>query len=296
MLRVGFIGLGAMGLPMARNVMKAGFPLTVWARRPESAETIRGAGAGWADSPADLARGSDVVITIVTNSPDVRQVVERDNGVLDGAHADLTVVDMSTIAPATSRALAQEAKGRGVDFLDAPVSGGTQGAESGTLTIMVGGDRTAFQRVQPVLETMGKNVLHVGPSGSGEIIKLVNNVLVGVIAGATAEALVMGAKAGADVETMAKVVGLSAGASWQLANQFPLRAFTGTFQPGFTTDLLSKDLDLALDLGRQQQTPTFFTALARQLYLESQAAGYGKDDYTAVLKILEAVAGVDVRT
>jgi 3-hydroxyisobutyrate dehydrogenase-like beta-hydroxyacid dehydrogenase len=147
-----------------------------------------------------------------------------------------------------------------------------------------------------VLEAMGKNIFHVGPSGSGEIIKLVNNALVGVIAAATAEALVMGTKAGADVETMAQVVGLSAGASWQLANQFPLRAFTGTFHPGFTTDLLSKDLDLALDLGREQQTPIFFTALARQLFLEAQAAGYGKEDYTAVLKVFESVAGTPVRT
>jgi 3-hydroxyisobutyrate dehydrogenase len=281
---------------MARNVMKAGFPLTVWARRPERAEAIRGEGAGWAESPADLARESDVVITIVTNSPDVREVVAGARGLLAGAHPGLTVVDMSTIAPATSRELAREAGDRGVDFLDAPVSGGTQGAEAGTLTIMVGGDTGAFARVQPVLDAMGKNVLHVGPSGSGEVIKLVNNALVGVIAGATAEALVMGAKAGADVETMARVVGLSAGASWQLANQFPLRAFSGTFHPGFTTDLLAKDLDLALDLGREQQTPIFFTALARQLYLESQAAGYGKDDYTAVLKVFEAVADVAVRT
>jgi 3-hydroxyisobutyrate dehydrogenase-like beta-hydroxyacid dehydrogenase len=155
------------------------------------------------------------------------------------------------------------AREREVAFLDAPVSGGTQGAEAGTLTIMVGGEADAFEQARPVLEAMGKNVFHVGPSGAGEVIKLVNNVLVGVIAAATAEALVMGMKAGADVETMAQVVGLSAGASWQLANQFPLRAFTGTFQPGFTTDLLSKDLDLALDLGREQRTPTALTAIAR---------------------------------
>jgi 3-hydroxyisobutyrate dehydrogenase len=296
MHRVGFIGLGAMGLPMARNVMKAGFPLTVWARRPDTAAAIRSEGAAWADSPARLAEASDVVVTIVTNSPDVEEVVAGEAGILRGAHDGLTVVDMSTIAPATSRNLEKRALGQGVAFLDAPVSGGTQGAEAGTLTVMVGGDADAFERALPVLEAMGTNVVHVGPSGSGEIIKLVNNALVGVIAAATAEALVMGAKAGADVETMARVVGLSAGASWQLANQFPLRAFTRTFRPGFTTDLLSKDLDLALDLGREQQTPIFFTALARQLYLEAQAAGYGREDYTAVLKVLEAVSGVEVRT
>lgn len=296
MQRVGFIGLGAMGLPMARHVMKAGFPLTVWARHPERAVAIQQEGAGWADSPAELAAESEVVITIVTNSPDVREVVAGERGILDGAQKGLTIVDMSTIAPATSRNLERQARERGVAFLDAPVSGGTQGAEAGTLTIMVGGDTDAFGRVRSVLDAMGSNVFHVGPSGSGEIIKLVNNALAGVIAAATAEALAMGVKAGADVATMARVVGLSSGASWQLANQFPLRAFSGTFHPGFTTDLLSKDLDLALDLGREQHTPTFFTALARQLYLESQAAGYGREDYTAVLKIFEAVSGVEVRS
>jgi 3-hydroxyisobutyrate dehydrogenase len=285
-----------MGLPMARNLVKAGFPLTVWARRPESAEGIRQEGAGWAESPAALARVSDVVLLIVTNSPDVEELVARPHGILEGAQAGMVIVDMSTIAPSVSRKLAAHCMEAGVHFLDAPVSGGTQGAQGGTLTIMVGGEQEPFERVQPVLEAMGKNVFHVGPSGSGEVIKLVNNLLVGVIAGATAEALVLGVRAGADVETMAQVVGLSAGASWQLANQFPLRAFNGSFKPGFMTDLLCKDLDLVLDLGAENQSPLFFTALARQLYGQTQAAGFGRDDYTSVLRILESVAGVLVRT
>jgi 3-hydroxyisobutyrate dehydrogenase len=296
MLRVGFIGLGAMGMPMAKNVMQAGFPLRVWARRTPAAEGLRDQGATVAGSPAALARESDVVVTIVTSSPDVEQIVAGRDGILEGAHDGLVVVDMSTIAPSVSRSLAERASRQGVAFLDAPVSGGTQGAEAGTLTIMAGGDAEAFSRVEPVLQAMGKNIFHVGPSGAGEVIKLVNNILVGVIAAATAEAFVLGTKAGADVETMARVVGVSAGASWQLANQFPLRAFSGTFQPGFMTDLLVKDLALALGLGQEQGAPLFFTGLAQQLYVESQAAGYGRDDYTSVLRILESAAGVTVRS
>lgn len=295
MLRVGFIGLGAMGLPMARHVREAGFPLAVWARRKASAEPILTEGADWASSPADLAERVDVIITIVTNSPDVQQIVEGPSGILEGGRRGLTVVDMSTIAPAVTRSLAQRCGEQGISFLDAPVSGGTQGAAAGTLTIMVGGDEAALDRVRPVLEAMGKNIFHVGPSGAGEVIKLVNNMLVGVIAAGVAEAFVLGVKAGADVETMTRVVQASTGASWQLGNQFPLRAFTGTFEPGFMADLLAKDLDLALDLGAEERAALFLTGLARQLYTEVQGAGYGRDDYTSVLRVLEAAAGVEVR-
>jgi 3-hydroxyisobutyrate dehydrogenase len=295
MQRIGFIGLGAMGLPMARNILKAGFPLTVWARRREAADQILAEGPRWAESPAAMTRMCDVVILMVTNSPDVENLVAGRDGLLEGASPGLIVVDMSTIAPAVSRSMAALCAHRGVAFLDAPVSGGTQGAQAGTLTIMAGGDAEAFKRARTVLEAMGGKIFYVGPSGSGEVIKLVNNVLVGVIAAATAEALVLGVKAGADVETMTEVVGASTGASWQLSNQFPLRAFNGTFEPGFMTDLLAKDLGLALDLGSEEHAPLFLTALARQLYGESQAAGYGRADYTSVLRVLESVAGVTVR-
>jgi 3-hydroxyisobutyrate dehydrogenase len=295
MQRVGLIGLGAMGLPMGRNLLKAGFELVVWARRPESAKDILAAGAGWADSPRELAEQSDVVILMVTNSPDVQQLV-LDEGVLDGAAPGSAIVDMSTIAPVVSRSLAAACAARAVAFLDAPVSGGTQGAEAGTLTIMVGGEADALGQVRPVLEVLGARIFHVGPSGAGEVVKLVNNVLVGVIAAATAEALVLGAKAGAGVDVMAQVVGAGTGASWQLANQFPLRAFNGSFRPGFMTNLLAKDLGLALELGTEVGAPLSLTALTRQLYDEVQARGYGADDYTSILRILESVAGVSVRT
>jgi 3-hydroxyisobutyrate dehydrogenase len=295
MRRVGLIGLGAMGLPMSRNLLRAGFDLAVWARRPESATELLGEGATWAETPRELAQRSDVVILMVTNSPDVRELV-MERGLLDGAAPGTVIVDMSTIAPAVSRSLAEACSQQGVDFLDAPVSGGTQGAEAGTLTVMAGGKAEALEQVRPVLETVGGKIFHVGPSGSGEVIKLVNNMLVGIIAAATAEALVLGAKAGADVATMAGVVSASTGASWQLANQFPLRAFNGSFRPGFMTNLLAKDLGLALELGAETGAPLFLTALTSQLYGEVQAGGHGADDYTAILRILESIAGVRVRT
>jgi len=197
-----------------------------------------------------------------------------------------------------SRKLSQEAASRGVHFLDAPVSGGSQGAINGTLTIMVGGEKETFEQARPVLEAMGKkeNIFYVGPSGSGEVVKIANNILTGAIAAATAEALVMGVKAGADVETMAKIISVSTGASWQLSNQFPLRAFNGSFQPGFMTDLLYKDLGLALELGSENTTPMLMTALTRQMYDMARAEGFGREDYTSVLKVLEKLAGVEVRT
>lgn len=295
MIRVGLIGLGAMGSPMARNLMKAGFPLTVWARRTEAADAIRAEGAEWADSPAALAASNDVVVTMVTNSPDVRGLV-LDQGLLEHAKPGSVCVDMSTIAPPVAKELAAACASRDVDFLDAPVSGGTQGAAAGTLTIMVGGTKEGLEKARPVLEALGQRIFHMGPSGSGDVVKLVNNILVGTIAAATAEALLLGVKAGADAATLAEVVGASTGASWQLANQFPLRAFNGSFQPGFMTELLTKDLDLALDLGGQIETPLLLTALTRQLYGISAASGYSRDDYTSVLRVLESSAGVEVRT
>lgn len=292
---VGQIGLGAMGLPMASNILKAGFPLTVWARRPESATAIRSDGASWAESPHVLAETSEIILTAVTNSPDVEGLM-LEEGLLAGARPGTVLVDMSTIAPAITRRLAARCAERDVWFLDAPVSGGTQGAQAGTLTIMVGGEAAALERARPVLEAIGRRIFHVGPSGAGGVVKLVNNLLVGTIAAATAEALLLGVKAGADVATMAEVVGASTGASWQLANQFPLRAFNGTFAPGFMTDLLVKDLGLALDLAAEVESPLFLAALTRQLYGAAQACGHGRDDYTSLLRVLEGIAGAEVRS
>jgi 3-hydroxyisobutyrate dehydrogenase len=299
-MQIGFIGIGVMGRPMTLNLLKAEHRVTIYARHPEKPEVqeVLNAGAKLAPSPRAVAMASDMVITMLPNSPQVEEVVAGPQGVLEGARKGLTIIDMSTIAPAVSRKLAQEAASRGVHMLDAPVSGGSQGAINGTLTVMVGGEREIFEQVRPVLEAMGKkeNIVHVGPHGSGQVIKLVNNMLVGTIAAAIAESFVLGVKAGADVDTMGKIIGASAGASWQLANQFPLRAFNGSFQPGFMTDLLHKDLGLALELAAENSTPVAMTALSRQMYEMARAAGYGREDYTSLLKVLEQMVGVEVRS
>jgi 3-hydroxyisobutyrate dehydrogenase len=296
--RVGFIGIGVMGGPMCLNLLKSGFPLAVYARRPESATEVVAAGGKRLDSPRAVAEASDVVITMVTNSPDVEQVVLGADGVLEGAHAGLTIVDMSTIAPAVARSVAEAAAAKGVDMLDAPVSGGSQGAVAGSLTIMAGGDAAVFERVRPVFEAMGKkeNIFHVGPSGAGQVVKLVNQHLCGVIAAADAEALILGVSAGADVATMAKIIGASSGGNWQLANPVALRAFTGTFEPGFFTDLLVKDLGLVLDLAKERGIAAPLAEKSIELYARAQAAGYGRRDYTSVFMPLEEDAGVQVRT
>ncbi len=300
-MQLGFIGIGVMGRPMVLNLLKAGHDVTIFARHPDKPEVqeVVKAGAKLAPSSRAVAIASEIVITMVPNSMQVEEIVTGQHGILEGARKGLIIIDMSTIAPAMSRKLAELAIQKGVEFLDAPVSGGSQGAVNGTLTIMVGGEQEAFEKALPVLESMGKkeNIFHVGEVvGSGEVVKIINNLLCGTIAASVSEALVLGVKAGADVETMAKVIGVSSGANWQLANQFPLRAFNGSFQPGFMTDLLHKDLGLALDLATENLTPLAMTAIARQMYEQTREAGYGKDDYTALLKVLEQNAGVEVRT
>jgi 3-hydroxyisobutyrate dehydrogenase len=299
-MQIGFIGIGVMGRPMTLNLLKAGYSVTIFARHPDKPEVqeVIQAGARLAPSPRAVAMASDIVITMVPNSMQVEEVVAGPQGILEGARKGLIIIDMSTIAPTVSRKLAEAASAHGAHFLDAPVSGGSQGAVSGTLTIMVGGEREIFEQVLPVLEAMGKkeNIFHVGPNGAGEVVKIVNNILVGAIAAAIAESFTLGVKAGAGVETMARVIGVSAGASWQLANQFPLRAFSGNFQPGFMTDLLHKDLGLALDLAAENQIPVAMTALTRQMYEMARAEGYGREDYTSLLKVLEEMAGVEVRS
>ena len=297
MERVGFIGVGVMGRPMCLNLLKAGFPLTIYARRPESVRAVIEAGASLADSARAVAEASDIVITMLPDSPQVEEVVRGPGGVLQGARSGMAVVDMSTIAPSTSKKVAAACAERGVDFLDAPVSGGSQGAEAGTLSIMAGGDAATVERLRPVFAAIGSSekIFHVGPVGAGEVVKLVNQHLCGVIAAAALEAFVLGVKAGADVETMARVVGVSSGANWQLDNPIRLRAFSGTFEPGFFTDLMAKDLRLVLETGDELSVPLALAAAAKQMYEAARARGLGRRDYTAVVRPLEEITGVTVR-
>ena len=294
-MKVAFVGLGVMGFPMAGHLARSGHEVTVFNRSAEKALRWAESHAGEAaQTVAKAARGAEVLALCVGNDDDVRAVVAEALPVLaQGA----VIVDHTTTSAKLAREMAELAQASGRWFVDAPVSGGSQGAVNGTLTIMVGGDKEVFEQARPVLEAMGKaeNIFYVGPQGAGEIVKLVNNSLVGSIAAAIAESFVMGVKAGVDVEMMAKIIGVSAGASWQLSTQFPLRAFNGSFQPGFMTDLLHKDLGLALELAAENNTSVPITALSRQLYEMARAAGYGREDYTSLLKVLERMAGVEVR-
>ena len=298
-MQIGFIGIGVMGRPMTLNLLKAGHEVTVYARHPEKAavQEVLHAGASLAPSARAAAIASEVIITIVPDAPQIEEIVTGPQGILAGAHEGLVMIDMSTIAPAITRKLAEIAANNGVHFLDAPVSGGPSGAEKGTLTIMIGGEQSVFERVRPLLEVMGKKegIIYVGPNGAGQTVKVINNMITGTIIAATAEAMVLGVKAGIDLETLTKIISMSTGASWPLSNLFPLRAFNGNFQPGFMTDLQIKDLGLALDLAAENQIPIPMTTQAHQLYEKTCSFGYGRDDCTSVIRILEQAAGVEVR-
>ncbi len=283
--RVGFVGLGVMGLPMARNLTSAGFRVSGWARRPEAVELGRAGGIEMRPSLAEVAAASDVVITMVTTSEDVVDVATGEGGLLESMAAGSVLVDMSTVAPEVSRRVAEVAASRGVGFLDAPVSGGSFGAEQGSLTIMAGGDPAVLERCRPIFAALGDpdRLFHTGPVGSGEVVKLVNNMLVGSISAATLEALLVGVRAGVSLKTLVDVVSVSSGGSVQLTGQLAKRALVGELAPGFATDLLVKDLRLAADLASENGQDTPLTDEARRLFEASQAAGHGRQDYTALV-------------
>ena len=291
---VGFIGLGIMGQPMARNLLKAGFGLVVYTRTRRKADELLAEGALWADSPAAVTRQAPIVITMVPDSPDVEQVVLGTHGIIEGVRPGGVVIDMSTVSPRVERAIAQQLATRGVAYMDAPVSGGSWGAIQGTLAIMVGGEEDAFRRVLPIFEAMGKSITYMGPSGAGQVTKLVNQVLVAVTLSGVAEALVFGAKAGADLlKTIEAVKGGAAG-SWQLANLGP-RIVKGDFAPGFMITLQLKDLRLILEMAQELALPLPLTALVAQLYRAAAVDGKGECGTQAVVTVLERLAGVEAR-
>ena len=291
---VGFIGLGIMGQPMARNLLKAGFGLVVHTRTRHKADGLLAGGALWADCPAAVARQAPMVITMVADSPDVEQVVLGPQGVIEGVRPGGVVIDMSTVSPRVERAIAQQLATRGVAYMDAPVSGGSWGAIQGTLAIMVGGEEDAFWRALPIFEAMGKSITYMGPSGAGQVTKLVNQVLVAVTLSGVAEALVFGAKAGADLTKTIEAVKGGAAGSWQLANLGP-RILKGDFAPGFMITLQLKDLRLILEMAQELALPLPLTALVAQLYRAAAVDGKGECGTQAVVTVLERLAGVQAR-
>jgi 3-hydroxyisobutyrate dehydrogenase-like beta-hydroxyacid dehydrogenase len=236
-----------------------------------------------------------VVIIMVRTSADVEQVIAGPNGVLEGLKPGQTVIDMSTIAPSVSRRMAERVHAAGGKMLDAPVTRGQPAAIAGTLAVMVGGDPAVLDEHRDVLRAMATDIIHCGPNGMGEVVKLVNNQMVGVITAAVCEGLVMGVKAGAPLETMLELLHNGSARNFLLDEFMPRKALRGDFTPGFTVDLMSKDLDLALELGREINVPMIATAVARQLFGQVQAQGHGSDDQTALLRLIEEFAGVQVR-
>jgi 3-hydroxyisobutyrate dehydrogenase len=294
-LRVGCVGLGIMGRPMALNVLKAGFAVVAWNRSDnERLREVLAAGAQWVESPADAARRADVVLVNVTDSPDVEAVVLGEQGVLAGAHAGLVLVDNSTISPEVTRRIGAALAEKGVQMVDAPVSGGERGAIAGTLSIMAGGEPAALERARPVLAVLGQTIVHCGPLGAGQTVKLCNQIAVGLHNLAMSEALVLAAKAGISVDRMVEAVAAGAGGSWAMSNLAP-RVLKRDFAPGFKLGLQQKDLRLALEAGRAAGAPLPGTALVHQLYEALETRGLADEGNQALVKAIELLADVEVR-
>lgn len=284
--KVAFIGLGIMGRAMAANVLRAGFALTVWNRTASRMEPLVAAGARAAVSPKDAAADADAVITMVTDSPDVEEVLLGERGVIHAARPGTVVIDMSTIAPERTRVIAARLAEKGIAMLDAPVTGGDVGAREGTLSIMVGGDETVFRRCLPLLQSMGRHIVHVGPNGAGQTVKLCNQVIVALNLLAMAEGLALAAKSGVDLEKMLSVVQKGAAASWALEHLAP-RVLRGDYAPGFMVKLQQKDLRLALEAAAQAGLPLIGTSVVQQLLRSVEAYGGAEDGTQAIVTALE---------
>jgi 2-hydroxy-3-oxopropionate reductase len=292
--RVGLIGLGIMGQPMVRNLMKAGFDVTVHSRTREKVEAMAKEGATAADNAAQIARDCQMVITMVSDSPDVELVAEGPNGIFEGATDGLVIADMSTISPAVTRRLAAKAKELGCSWLDAPVSGGQAGAIAGTMTIMVGGDDEAFQRALPVFQAMGKRITHMGPSGDGQMTKLTNQIMVAINLLSVSEALVFAAKAGLDLDKLLEALTGGAANSWAL-EVLGRKMLKRDFAPAFMVRLQQKDLRLVSEAARDMHVPVIGAGLVNQLLASLEAAGRGDDGTQALLNVLESIAGVEAK-
>lgn len=292
MKRIGFIGLGIMGRPMSQNLLKAGFPLTVYNRSRGPADALAAAGARVAASPGEVAGESDVVITMVTDTPDVEQVILGRGGVIEAARKGLVVIDMSTISPRATRVISARLAEAGTRMLDAPVSGGDRGAREGTLTIMVGGPEDAFNDCLPVLQAMGKKIVLMGGSGSGQLTKLANQILVAGNIMAVCECLVFAKKAGLDPKMVIDSLSAGAASSWSLVN-LGARAADGDFAPGFKVKLLQKDLKILLSSGDEMGVALPTASVAHQLYNALEASGGGEQGTQALIRVLAQLAGMD---
>ncbi|MGH7391466.1 MAG: 2-hydroxy-3-oxopropionate reductase [Candidatus Rokuibacteriota bacterium] len=288
---IGFIGLGIMGKPMARNLMKAGYPLIVHNRSRAAVDELVGAGARSAGSPREVAGQCEVLVTMLPNSPDVELVALGKDGIVEGARRGLVYADMSTISPIVSQKVGKALEARGVEMLDAPVSGGEKGAIDGALSIMAGGDKAVFDQVLPIFQAMGKTITHLGPLGFGGFTKLANQIIVAVNLTALGEALALARKAGLDRElTLKALAGGLAGS--RCLDQKTSNYVQGSYKPGFKVDLHYKDLGLIMESARALGVPLPATAVVQELFSALRVKGRGQLDHSAIVTLLEDLAGV----
>jgi len=294
MKKIGFIGLGIMGKPMARNLLKAGYPLTVYDIVPDKAEEVVEAGAKAGSSSKDVAEKSEIVITMLPNSPEVKEAVLGKNGVLEGAKPGTILIDMSSIAPLASKEVAEKAKEKGVAVLDAPVSGGEPKAIEGTLAIMVGGPQETFDEVEDILSVMGASVTLVGEVGSGNMTKLANQIIVALNIAAMSEAMVLAAKAGVNAEKVFQAIRGGLAGSTVLDAKMPL-VLEGNFKPGFRIELHIKDLANALDTAHEVGVPVPLSSAVMEVMQALKVDGKGADDHGGIIQFYEKLAQVQVR-
>jgi len=290
---IGFVGLGIMGHGMAHNLLSAGFDTVVWNRTASRADDLLAAGATWAGSPAAVGEAADIVMVCVSDTPDVEEVVFGVDGVASGLQPDGLIVDHSTISPVATKEFADRLAEQGGRWIDAPTSGGSEGAVNGTLTIMIGGDAAQIERAMPYLEAVGRSITHVGPIGAGQLVKAVNQILVVVTELAVSEALLLAQAGGLDLTATLNAVQGGAAGSWMLSNRGP-QMIERDWRPGFTIDLQQKDLRIVLDTADELGTPLPGTALVFQMYRALQQQGLGSDGNHALVKALEMMSGIEV--
>ena len=295
MTRIGYIGLGTMGGAMAENLIKAGYPLTVYNRTVSKAERFIALGAQLAESPAEVARRSEVVFVNVSDTPDVLEVVLGANGAIEGAHPGMILVDHSTIKPSASREIYKCLQQVEVSALDAPVSGGDIGARNATLTIMVGGESQTLEKVMPILEAVGKKITHVGEAGAGQVAKAANQIMVAAQMVAEAELMLFAQKSGVDVAKVIEAIKSGAAQCWTLDVK-PQRLLTGNRTPGFKSSLQAKDLNIVMETARDYEAVLPGTALNTQLFNAMVTTGSGDFDNSAVIQILEGLNGEELKT
>lgn len=295
-IKIGFIGLGAMGLPMASNLVKAGYEVLACDLREENVKNLAVKGGVACIDNAQVAAGSDLVITSLPNAKIVASIMCGPGGIFENCRPGTMIMDMSTVAPADTRQMAGLAAERGLTYIDAPVSGGVSGATEGTLTIMVGCEEAALPLVMPVLQILGKHIFHMGGTGTGNAIKIVNNLLLGANMAALAEALVLGRKLGLTAQTMQKVIGVSSGRSYALETRLEKIILADAYDGGFAVDLQYKDLNLALEAAGHVSAPLPMTSAAVQLYQAARAMGLNRNDIGAVVKVWEELGDITIRT